>query len=86
MWNIDKNAALYILLDSNHIKQQEESFELIKEHGKEKAIKICQDYIDSEYAKINNMPFYDKDRIDGLERSIRYYEQVKYLCEHWINN
>lgn len=61
-------------------RQQKECFLMIKEYGKENAIKRCDEIISDYRNSINNLRYYDREKIDLWQNQVDFWEDVKLLC------
>jgi hypothetical protein len=57
-------------------KVEKEAYLLIKRHGKEKAIDVCEKEISEMDDRINNLKFYDKDIVQANINSKFYWGSV----------
>jgi len=85
MWN-SENKEIGNYLSSNYYKEQEEAYNLIELYGKSESTKKCKSLIFGYNKEIEDLLFYDKEKISTLITKMHFFYIVGVLCKNWIEN
>jgi len=77
---LDGNLAV---MPSYSQRVEKEAYEMIKKYGKIQAIIECENHINDRRKEINEMMYYDADKITACQDTINYFSYVQLAIHNW---